>query len=337
MDTKDKKRRRPAAETDRARPAGPSRKPRPAQEPERSARKKKPAAQQRRKTPATQRPPRKAPEPMEIPEVTYSMPKPLSRGQFVLKLCSVLAVVLALIACLSLFFRVDSITIAGAEKYSPYTVETASGIERGDSLLGISEPRAAGRIIDELPYVDQVRIVRHLPGSVEIMIRELDVTYAIEAYDGSWWLIAADGRVIEQIDESAVGGYTRITGVLADAPAVGETVRASASQEESGESEEDSDLSRELADTRLQVLLTILTELERNEVIGRMAGVDVSDLSALSMEYGSRFHVILGDGERLPEKIAMMTAAAAQLEEYEIGELDVSFQFSDTVIFKPES
>lgn len=279
----------------------------------------------------------------EIPEVVYTMPKPLRRGTFLLKLVSVVAVVMALMLVMSVFFKVETVTVSGAEKYSAWMVMEASGIRQGDSLLGISKAQAAGRIQSQLPYVEKVKIGRKLPGTVMIEIKELEVTYAIQANDTSWWLIASSGRVIEQIDSAAATGYTRILGVLADGPRKDQTVTAAKQtlQTEATEETAESGLTvpTQFVTTdadRLAVALEILQCLEESEVIGTIASIDVTDLTDITMEYGQRFHVVLGDSERLSYKISYMAQAISQLDEYEIGELDVSFAYSDQALLTQE-
>lgn len=276
----------------------------------------------------------------DIPEVVYTMPQPFRKGKFLLKLLSVVAVVIALMGGLSLFFRVDTIIVSGAEKYTPWMIREASGIEEGESLLGISEARIAGKIQAQLPYVAKVKVGINLPGTVHIEIRELQVTYAIQASDATWWLIASDGTVVEQIESSAASAYTRILGVQADAPRVGQTVQAfeTAPQTEATEPPEDPTgltipvRPQITGAQRLGVALEIAQALEKNGVIGRIASMDVNDLQALTMEYAQRFHVVLGNSERLDYKIAYMAQAISQVEDYQIGELDVSFEYSDQAL-----
>jgi len=280
----------------------------------------------------------------DIPQVVYTMPKPFRKGRFLLKLVSVVACVMAVVLCLSLFFRVETVNVSGTDKYTPWMVYDASDIEEGDSLLGIRKARVAGKIIAALPYVGQVKVGINLPGTVNIEIRELDMTYAIQAVDNTWWLIAADGRVIEQIENSAAASYTRIIGVQADAPRIGQTVYAAETvlQTEDPEETEAGGLSiptqiQVTAVQRLQAALKIAQTLEKNGVIGQVASMDVSSLSALTLEYGQRIHVVLGSEENLEYKVTYAARGIEQLEEYQTGELDVSMEFSDQALFTPES
>ena len=283
----------------------------------------------------------------ELPPVTYTMPKPFSRGGFLLKLVSMVASVGAVLMCLSVFFRVEQVVVSGAEKYSAYSVMEASGVEIGDSLLTIRDASISGRVIAALPYVKEVRVGIKLPGTVNIQIEELDMTYAIQANDSSWWLIAADGRVIEQIDPTAASGYTRILGLQVDGPRADQKVQAAEERTESAEETESTaaDQSGMTLPTtvqitgaqKLDVVLTVLQELEHNGVIGQIVHLDVSNLNNITMVYGQRFDIVLGTSENLSYKIAYMAQAIAQLPEYETGELDVSFKYSEKALLNPRT
>ena len=89
---------------------------------------------------------------------------------------------------------------------------------------------------------------------------------------------------------------------------------------------------------RLQTALDILAALELNDIVGEAASVDVTNLNAIELWYGRRFQVNLGDNQNLEYKIACMKKAIAQLGEYEMGVLDVSFMtWKDQVGYTPFS
>lgn len=286
------------------------------------------ASQQKR----TVRPPRE-----EIPEVVYTSPKPFNRTGFLLKLVSMVAVVAALVMCMSLFFRVETVMVSGAQVYSAWQIREASGIETGGSLLGLSRGGVAGRIKSQLPYVDMVKVSIELPGTVYIDITELDVAYAVEDSTGNWWLISADGRVIEPADASELLGYTRVQGVQVQSTAAGSAVEAAETQTEETDDGWKTEGNDGQNPQRLQVALSILKYLENNGIVGEVVSVDVSDLDELTMNYEGRITVVLGDSEQLSYKISYMAAAVKQLESYETGELDVSFRYSDQALLTKEN
>lgn len=281
------------------------------------------------------------------PEVVYTPAKPFNRGRVLLHLITVVAVVLALSFGISIFFKVEVITVSGAEKYDAWTVKEASGIEIGDNLLSFGEAKAAGKIKTALPYVKTVRIGIKLPDTVNIEIKELDVVYAIKDAVEQWWLITSDGRVVDRADRATAGDYTEIKGVKIVTPAVGQHASA---QEEQAQSTDPTGGTTEVtyapvvkASDRLAAALNILQYMEECGIIGEAASVDVSDLGNLELEYGQRFLVKLGDTTQLLYKIKCMNAAINgddpenSLKEYDSGVLDVSFTIKENQVIYQSS
>ena len=139
----------------------------------------------------------------EGPEIQYTQPKPFFRNRLIVQLASIAAVVLAVTIGISIFFKVDTVVITGASKYSANTIAEAAQIREGDSLLFFGRAKAAGRIKTALPYVDTVRFELELPGTVNIIVEEKRVAYALQAEDGSWWMMTADGMIAEKTDALA--------------------------------------------------------------------------------------------------------------------------------------
>ncbi len=250
------------------------------------------------------------------PEVIRTQPKAFHRRRLLLHILTITAVVLAVSLGLSVFFKVDTVTVAGAARYSPWTVSEASGIQKGDSLIFFGKAGAASRILGALPYVKSVRFSIKLPGTVSILIEEVPVAYAVQASDESWWLMTADGKVTEQLHGEA-DGYTKILGLRLKSPAVGQqAVAEEAAQQEPAVT---------TGADRMRVLLQILDQLEANEILGQAASVNVANLQDLQMWYGSRYQVKLGDSSRLDYKIAAVKASVDQMGQYETGILDASF------------
>lgn len=277
------------------------------------------------------------------PAVIYTQPAVFNRNRLLMQLLIVTAVVLALVMGLSIFFKVEVITVSGANVYSAWAVREASGIEEGDNLLTFSIPRASAQIKATLPYVDSVRIGIKLPNTVNIVIEELDVVYAIQSSDGLWWLMTSEGKVVEQTDGGTAGSYTKVLGVTLESPLIGE---AGIAREEPTTATAQTDASGEIIGTepvtvtgaeRLQVALEILRELEANDVVGEAASVNVAELSDIVLWYGQRYQVMLGDTSNLSYKIDSMCSVISSEEmETGYGVLDVSFTiWTDKVGYTP--
>lgn len=271
-----------------------------------------------------------------IPDVIYTPAKPFSHSRLLLQLATVVAVVLALTFGLSIFFKVEKVMVYGAQKYDAWTVKEASGIQEGDNLLSFGEIQAVGKIQAALPYVKDVRIGIKLPDTVNIVIEELDVAYAAQDGANRWWLITADGKVVDQVDGVTADGYTKILGVRIADPVAGEQVYAWEHQVDSTDPTAETVIVTVSAQERLNTALSILQYLEDNSIMGLVSSVDVEDLADIELWYGQQYQVRLGDSSQLSYKIRCMCEAVAQLKEYDTGLLDISFMLiQDQVIYEP--
>ena len=288
------------------------------------------ARKEPRKTPVKKKTVRRA----ASADVVYTPPKPFNRSNLLMGLATAVAVVLALTFGISIFFSVDNVIVSGTEKYDAWTVMQASGIEEGSNLLTLSKPRAAGKIKDALPYVDSVRIGIKLPDTVNIEIKELDVWYAIRDVYEAWWLITAEGRVIEQVDAATAGDCTKILGIQLAAPHDGGDAVAVEPEPSVDESGVTLPVTVRGSD-QLNAALSILQYLESNGIIGDVVSVDVSDMSAIELWYGQQYQVNLGDTTQLSYKISCLKKVVDTLPDYESGEIDLSFTtITDQPVFK---
>lgn len=269
------------------------------------------------------------------PAVIYTEPKKFNRSRLAMQLLTVGAVVSALVLGVSVFFKVKEFTVTGANVYTVWAVREASGISEGDSLLFFSRPRAGAQIKANLPYVKNVRFGIKLPDTVNIIIEEEDVVYAIKDTAGSWWLVSSKGRVVQQADGRA-SNYTQITGITLENPTPNTQAVA---MEETPVSTDETGVPVPVTTSgaqRLQVALEIVTALEQNDIVGEAASVDVSHLEAITLWYGTRYQVNLGDTSRIEYKITCMNDCIMQLSEYDSGILDLSFTiWPDKVVYTP--
>ena len=278
------------------------------------------------------------------PPVVYTDPKPFNLHRLLIQLVAVLAIALAVTMGLSVFFKVETVVVYGNEAYSAWAVQEAAGLEGGENLLSFGRTKACGKIKTNLPYVKSVRIGITLPDTVNIYIEEFDVSYAIQTNDETWWLITSGGKVVEQIDGGTAGKHTKILGVYLDAPEPGQPAKALEMISLSETETVDPQLAPESTEPpvvttgagQLSAALQILTAMERNDIVGEVASVNVESLTNIVLWYGSRYQVNMGDTGEIEKKISYMKQAVAQLSEYQIGVLDVSFvTWPDQVGFTP--
>ncbi len=275
------------------------------------------------------------------PDVVYTPAAPFSRGQLLVRLVTVVAVVLALVFGISIFFHVETVTVSGAEKYDPWTVKEASGIQIGDNLLSVNDAQVSGNIITKLPYVKSVRVGIKLPNTVNIYIEEQEVVYAIRDTGNLWWLMTGEGVVVETTDLATAGEYPQILGIKLyqpenAKPAVAEEPEPEAPAGTTGEGETTAPPITILGSQRLDTALDIVQYLEDYQVIDKVVSVDVSDMGNIMVQYGRQYQINLGDTTELKYKLELATKGIPKLDkEYSnpVGTIDVSFRTNEGLVF----
>ena len=272
---------------------------------------------------------RKRAQQLKTPAVIYTQPVSFNSRRLAIQLTTILAVVLALVLGMSVFFKVEVISVVGANVYSEWTIREESGINIGDNLLTFGRTKASGKIIANLPYVKSARIGIKLPDTVIIEIEEEAVVYSIQDQDGVWWLMNSDGKVVEQTSAQVAKTHTQVLGVTLYQPQPSEP--GIAAEEAPTETDASGEAVQVLVTgaQRLNAALKILQALELNDIVGDAASVDVSQLQDIILWYGTQYQVNLGSINNskydIAYKITYMKNAILQMSDYQTGVLDVSF------------
>lgn len=267
-------------------------------------------------------------------ETVYTDAKPVNISRFIVRIATVVAVVLAVVFSMSIFFKAEKIEVAGADKYTVEQIQEASKIMNGSNLLTLNKAQIAGRILAKLPYISEVRVGIRLPDTVVIEVKETTVAYAVQAENTAWWLVSCEGKVLEKIDAVVSSSYTRILGVQLQDPQIGKSAVAS-------ETVAAPDVEAPTAPItvynyeRLAAALQIAKEMEANGVLGTLVTINVTDMGNIEAWYGKRFQILLGDGNELPKKVFSVCQSITQLGTYQSGVLDASFTtWPDEVYYK---
>ena len=207
------------------------------------------------------------------------------------KLLSILVICGAVVAAVTLFFRVEHVEILGEQRYTEEQIREASAIENGDNLYLLNKNTVAASIREALPYIEEIRINRRLPDTLVLEVKECGTPFAL-VQDGSTWLISPKGMLVDQTDSSAAANYGLISGCQLLAPTVGTPLALAteyASQQES--------------------LLDLLSALEEAEMLEDVDGIRLDDISVIRMEYLGRFTVKMPYGADYSMKLKMLRQA----------------------------
>ena len=226
------------------------------------------------------------------------------RYSFLLKLFGVLIAAAAMVAAVTLFFRMDHIIISGNERYTQQEVLDASELETGGNLYFINKFSVKERIFAQLPYVEEVRINRKLPDTLLIEVRECKALAGVECPDG-YWLISEEGKLLERVDAVAENCPVIRGAELNDAAA---TQRMDVG---------------EATAFRANVVLTLLRGAEERHMREKIGMIDLADDTALTLTYLGRFTVRFPWTADVGYKLESLATVVDYLENNETGLIDL--------------
>ncbi len=221
---------------------------------------------------------------------------------------SIILAAITVVAALTLFFKVETILVTGAGRYSAADIIAASGVETGDNLVLLDRYRVSQRIYTALPYITDVRPKPKFPNTLEIEVTETQAAAAIQGA-GGWWLLSTSGKILEAVDAPAAADYLQIKGIQAETPAASSPAVLP----------EDSHLTAE----RLSALLTALAT---QEALPRADALDCSDSRKLVLHYDGRLQVEMFYNADFDFKITCMLSAVDKLEPNETGILRMTME-----------
>lgn len=244
-----------------------------------------------------------------------------NRGRFgpLFKLLCVLGVVVALTGGATVFFRVETVTVTGNQRYTGEEIIEASGIRMGDNLYALNKVRIDRRIRTRLPYIGELSINRSLPSTILINVTEWEAVAQVAAPDPEQaaaareelaggkpdaepavlaqepWLISVRGKLLEQAPEGSEAIV--VTGLTAVAPQAGDMLKTP-----EGET------------TRLEALTALLGAIEQADLFSEVSQIRL-EATRLTVRYADRFDVKMRLNADFGYNIQLMRAVREKMEE----------------------
>jgi len=231
----------------------------------------------------------------------------LSSGQIdlIYKLALFVSLIVAVVFVCTVFFKVKTIAVIGGKVCLPEQVAQASGVQLEDKLLFVNRFEVSEGIFEALPYVDEVRIRKKYPSTLQIEIVEAEPAATVVAGKVAY-LIDRNGKLLEygpDREDYTVG--LRIEGLSVTDPVEGKHIMHA-------------------DELRLTTLELVLDTFLNHSILEKIGSINMEKLYNLSFIYDDRIVVALGDTDRMQEKLEMLEAVLEGFDGTEKGHLDVS-------------
>lgn len=242
-----------------------------------------------------------------------------ARGRFgpLLRLLSVLLTAIVIVAALTLFFKVENISVSGNGRYTAEEIIAVCGVEQGDNLVLLDKYAIAQRLYTQLPYITHVRINRAFPDGLTVEVTETHAALAIES-GGAWWLVSRDGKIVDTTDAEGAQGYLLLRSMTAQGAEIGAQLALAPENA--------------MSTDRLMEFVAALSE---RGMLDRTQSIDIADREILVVRYDSRFDVELYYDADFAYKLDCLRAAVNELEPNETGIIRMTMKDENEVRFIP--
>ncbi|MBR1740033.1 MAG: FtsQ-type POTRA domain-containing protein [Ruminococcus sp.] len=212
----------------------------------------------------------------------------------------VFAFVTALILCLTVFFRIKDVRVEGVTLYREEQVLNVGGIELEMNMIRTDPSAAEKRILDNLVYIDEVRIKKQYPDTVVIQCTEAVKAADIET-GGGYYVLSESGRILEGPNREPTGGLPVIKGFELKSVKSGEELES-------------------FDRYKAKILTELLSEL-REQDFGGIGLIDMTSRADIVLVYEDRIDVRLGSSADISFKLSFFKSVIASLTEDFEGQL----------------
>lgn len=188
---------------------------------------------------------------------------------------AVVLIVLIIFSVLSVtvLFNIETAVVIGSSIYTADEIISVSGIEGGDNMIRKNLGKAEDAITSELIYIEEARIKRKLPSSVEIVIVPCVETASLQD-EGGFMIVSETGKILRISEEPAEDTQVFYGANPAEELKIGDTFR-----------------SEDEAKTDVVYKLMGLAE---NKFVSGITSFDVNDRLNIRCVYDNRIDIELG-------------------------------------------
>lgn len=231
--------------------------------------------------------------------------KPSGVRKIVLFFLAVVMTAVTALFAIFLLFKISDIQVTGdtLEGHSSEEIIRISGCEVGGNLIFLATGSAENTLKTQIPYIQDVKLIRHLPNTLEIRLTAAQIAASVSGSEG-WLYVSGEGKVLEH-RESPRDGILQILGLSPPDIEPGAFLQ--------------------LEDSNAQAACnTILHTVADLGLAAEFTRADLSDLSDIRLVYQDRIEFQLGSTLDLDYKIELGCRALEKLGPREQGVMNLA-------------
>ena len=179
------------------------------------------------------------------------------------------------------FLAVKEVVVEGDTRYTDEELIETSGLYVGQSLLSVNKVKAHDALTAAYPYLNTVEVSNSSFYTLCIRVTEVPVLAAVELEDG-WMILGENNRALERVEADAVPeGLVAIRGASFEGQTVGQS----------------------LLDERSLRICRTLIAAARQQDLGSMTTIDITEKTKIQILLNERMQVVLGNENNLTNQV----------------------------------
>ncbi len=212
----------------------------------------------------------------------------------------IIALITAVVLCLTVLFPISNITAKGSKVYSGAEIVASCGIEKGDNLFRVSKKDTLDILKKNLPYIESIEIDRSLPDTINLMVTDAK-EYACYMIGGKYYTVSKSGWTLNSYAEKPENVILIISDKVKCK--VGTAVEFG-------------------SDSSHQEVQNIIDGLGKYKI--SVNDIDITDTVSLKATVEGRFIVNLGTTADLEYKIRHLNSMIKEIDKNDTGKIDLS-------------
>lgn len=211
------------------------------------------------------------------------------------------SVIISCILSLTVFFKIENISVTGNDTYTAEEILTAAEINKGDNLILLNGKKISERLQILLPFVEKIEVKKTFPETLKIIVLETKEEVCF-VNDNNCYSANKNGKVIKKYN-APIDNLIKITVSKEVNLNLGEKIKFSNEREE----------------TLFNNYLVALEELNY-----KIDFINISDAFTSYMKIDDRIIVKFGSSSYFKEKVAYLKASLAGISHSAEGVFDLS-------------
>lgn len=111
----------------------------------------------------------------------------------------VISVLVLCVLSLTVFFKIETISVAGNTTYTAEEILSAAEIDKGDNLIRINGEDLSERLSVMLPFIEKVKVEKNFPDSLKLIVIETKEDFCF-ANESNCYSANKNGKIIKKYD-----------------------------------------------------------------------------------------------------------------------------------------